>query len=147
MALLRTCAYFFSFEIVIGQSPGFKDMPSPCLRHTGQRGAPLLPLQSPCSKGRALSSYSSTRMLCPFLKSSAVPTQLVLWLSADVTKHAVLGKFNEIRPGMYREFMKVRCRPPLSLQYYKRCLHSVHSTASNNRQGHPYYRYASRPCQ
>lgn len=34
---------------------------------------------------------------------------------ADVTKHAVLGKFNEIRPGMYREFMKVRCRLPTSL--------------------------------
>ena len=26
----------------------------------------------------------------------------------DVIKHAVLGKFNEIRPGVYREFMKVR---------------------------------------
>ena len=25
----------------------------------------------------------------------------------DVIKHAVLGKFNEIRPGVYREFMKV----------------------------------------
>ena len=28
---------------------------------------------------------------------------------ADVTKHAVLGKFNEIRPGVYREFMKDVC--------------------------------------
>ena len=26
----------------------------------------------------------------------------------DVIKHAVLGKFNEVRPGVYREFMKVR---------------------------------------
>ncbi len=35
---------------------------------------------------------------------------------ADVTKHAVLGKFNEIRPGVYREFMKDVCekaRTPL----------------------------------
>ena len=30
------------------------------------------------------------------------------WRS-DVTKHAVLGKFNEIRPGMYREYMKDVC--------------------------------------
>ncbi len=42
--------------------------------------------------------------------------------ATDVTKHAVLGKFNEIRPGMYREFMKVCCQPPTSLQWYKRCL-------------------------
>ena len=27
----------------------------------------------------------------------------------DVVKHAVLGKFNQIRPGVYQEFMKVRC--------------------------------------
>lgn len=27
----------------------------------------------------------------------------------DVTKHAVLGKFNEIRPGVYREFTKDLC--------------------------------------
>ena len=25
----------------------------------------------------------------------------------DVIKHAVLGKFNEIRPGVYREFTRV----------------------------------------
>ena len=25
----------------------------------------------------------------------------------DVTKHAVLGKFNEIRPGVYREYTRV----------------------------------------
>lgn len=28
----------------------------------------------------------------------------------DVIKHAVLGKFNEIRPGVYREFTRVRVR-------------------------------------
>lgn len=27
----------------------------------------------------------------------------------DIAKHAVVGKFNEIRPGVYREFMKGRC--------------------------------------
>ena len=38
------------------------------------------------------------------------PSQLHdLLLTADVTKHAVLGKFNEIRPGVYREFMKDVC--------------------------------------
>lgn len=26
-----------------------------------------------------------------------------------MTKHAVLGKFNEIRPGVYREYMKDVC--------------------------------------
>jgi hypothetical protein len=147
-ALLRTCAYFFSFEIVIGPCLGSNDMPSPRLRHTSQRGEPLLHLQSPLQQVERF-LRTAAHDYCAFFKFifSTVPTQLVLLLSADVTKHAVLGKFNEIRPGMYREFMKVRCRPPLSLQYYKRCLHSVHSTASNNRQGHPYYRDASRPCQ
>ena len=32
-----------------------------------------------------------------------------LWVAPDVTKHAVLGKFNEIRPGMYREYMNDVC--------------------------------------
>jgi len=26
----------------------------------------------------------------------------------DVLKHAVLGKWNDVRPGLYREYMKVR---------------------------------------
>ena len=25
----------------------------------------------------------------------------------DITKHAVLGKFNDVRPGIYKEYMKV----------------------------------------
>ena len=29
----------------------------------------------------------------------------------DIIKHAVLGKFNEIRPGVYREFLKVSALP------------------------------------
>lgn len=33
-----------------------------------------------------------------------------------MTKHAVLGKFNEIRPGVYREFMKVRLTHTPSLR-------------------------------
>lgn len=28
-------------------------------------------------------------------------------IAIDVLKHAVLGRFNEIRPGVYREFMRV----------------------------------------
>lgn len=45
-----------------------------------------------------------------------LPSKDLLWQCAhifgaeiviDVIKHAVLGKFNEIRPGVYREFMKV----------------------------------------
>lgn len=39
----------------------------------------------------------------------------------DVTKHAVLGKFNEIRPGVYREFMKDMCEKVSSAQS-----HSMH---------------------
>ena len=32
-------------------------------------------------------------------------------VAIDVAKHAVVGKFNEIRPGVYREFMKVSTLP------------------------------------
>lgn len=39
----------------------------------------------------------------------------------DVTKHAVLGKFNDIRPGVYREFMKDLCERVTSAQS-----HSMH---------------------
>jgi len=51
-----------------------------------------------------------------------LPNQDLLWqcgqiflaeVAIDVAKHAVVGKFNEIRPGVYREFMKVT----LSLLY------------------------------
>ena len=44
-----------------------------------------------------------------------LPSKPLLWqcsqiflaeLVIDVAKHAVVGKFNEIRPGVYREFMK-----------------------------------------
>ena len=46
-----------------------------------------------------------------------LPNQDLLWqcgqiflaeVAIDVAKHAVVGKFNEIRPGVYREFMKVK---------------------------------------
>ena len=49
-----------------------------------------------------------------------LPNQDLLWqcgqiliaeIAIDVAKHAVVGKFNEIRPGVYREFMKVRPDP------------------------------------
>ena len=39
----------------------------------------------------------------------------------DVTKHAVLGKFNEIRPGVYKEFTKDVCEHVATSQS-----HSVH---------------------
>lgn len=44
----------------------------------------------------------------------------ILWESArillaevviDILKHAVLGKFNDMRPGIYKEYMKVRQGP------------------------------------
>ena len=46
----------------------------------------------------------------------ATPSSSLLWqccqilaaeVAIDVLKHAVLGRFNEIRPGVYREFMRV----------------------------------------
>ena len=45
-----------------------------------------------------------------------LPSRQLLWqcgqiflaeVVIDIAKHAVVGKFNEIRPGVYREFMKV----------------------------------------
>jgi Eukaryotic membrane protein family len=45
----------------------------------------------------------STRLL------SQVGYVLLAEVVIDVTKHAVLGKFNEIRPGVYREFTKDLC--------------------------------------
>ena len=48
--------------------------------------------------------------------STWVPSASLVWkcsqifiaeVCIDVIKHAVLGKFNEIRPGVYREFLKV----------------------------------------
>ena len=48
--------------------------------------------------------------------SSWLPNMGLLWkctqiflaeVVIDVTKHAVLGKFNEIRPGVYREYTRV----------------------------------------
>ena len=48
--------------------------------------------------------------------SSWLPNMGLLWkctqiflaeIVIDVTKHAVLGKFNEIRPGVYREYTRV----------------------------------------
>ena len=33
---------------------------------------------------------------------------MVAEIAIDILKHAVLGRFNEIRPGVYRDFMRVR---------------------------------------
>lgn len=57
------------------------------------------------------------------------PNGHLLWQSAyilgaevaiDVLKHAVLGRFNEIRPGVYREFTVVR------LLAFPKCLPCLH---------------------
>ena len=54
-----------------------------------------------------------------------LPNQDLLWqcgqiflaeVAIDVAKHAVVGKFNEIRPGVYREFMKVTLSLCLSVE-------------------------------
>lgn len=39
-------------------------------------------------------------------------------IGIDIVKHAVLGKFNDIRPGVYREFMKDVCERVASAQSY-----------------------------
>ncbi|DBA69727.1 TPA: hypothetical protein ACH3X2_012585 [Trebouxia sp. C0005] len=60
-----------------------------------------------------------------------LPNQDLLWqcgqiflaeVAIDVAKHAVVGKFNEIRPGVYREFMKDVCERVIASQS-----HTVHS--------------------
>lgn len=66
-----------------------------------------------------------------------LPNQDLLWqcgqiflaeVAIDVAKHAVVGKFNEIRPGVYREFMKVSSIPtsshsPLNITVASNLLH------------------------
>lgn len=39
----------------------------------------------------------------------------------DIVKHAVLGKFNNVRPGIYREYMKVHVKGDC------RCAAGLHS--------------------
>ncbi|KAL0038272.1 hypothetical protein WJX77_000041 [Trebouxia sp. C0004] len=60
-----------------------------------------------------------------------LPNQDLLWqcgqillaeVAIDVAKHAVVGKFNEIRPGVYREFMKDVCERVIASQS-----HNIHS--------------------
>lgn len=60
-----------------------------------------------------------------------LPNQDLLWqcgqiflaeVTIDVAKHAVVGKFNEIRPGVYREFMKDVCERVIASQS-----HNIHS--------------------
>lgn len=46
---------------------------------------------------------------------------LVAEVVIDIVKHAVVGKFNEIRPGMYREFTKDLCEQVTSRQS-----HNIH---------------------
>lgn len=59
-----------------------------------------------------------------------LPNQDLLWqcgqiflaeVAIDVAKHAVVGKFNEIRPGVYREFMKVSTIPNHYCQEFVTC--------------------------
>ena len=37
-------------------------------------------------------------------------------VAIDITKHAVLGKFNDIRPGVYREYARDLCLDALGAQ-------------------------------
>ena len=55
-----------------------------------------------------------------------LPNQDLLWqcgqiflaeVAIDVAKHAVVGKFNDIRPGVYREYTRVRSRLSHSSPY------------------------------
>lgn len=43
----------------------------------------------------------------------------------DITKHAVLGKFNDIRPGIYKEYMRDLCTDSLDKHS-----HNVHKLVS-----------------
>jgi hypothetical protein len=43
----------------------------------------------------------------------------------DVIKHAVLGKFNDIRPGIYREYMRDLCEDSMDKHS-----HNVHKLVS-----------------
>lgn len=54
-----------------------------------------------------------------------LPSKHTLWVCArifgwevviDITKHAVLGKFNDIRPGIYREYMRDLCQDSIEKQ-------------------------------
>ena len=56
----------------------------------------------------------------------AGPSSSLLWqcgqilaaeVGIDVLKHAVLGRFNEIRPGVYREFMRVSSSTKVCAQH------------------------------
>lgn len=44
----------------------------------------------------------------------------------DITKHAVLGKFNDIRPGIYKEYMRDLCTD--SLDKHSHNTHKMVST-------------------
>jgi hypothetical protein len=48
--------------------------------------------------------------LCAQLHASTSLSPLLCHVQVviDVLKHSVLGKFNDMRPGIYREYMKVR---------------------------------------
>lgn len=43
----------------------------------------------------------------------------------DIAKHAVLGKFNDIRPGIYREYMRDLCSDSLDKHS-----HNIHKLVS-----------------
>ena len=48
-------------------------------------------------------------MVLRVIGDEACPLPPFLQVVIDVVKHGVLGKFNDVRPGIYREFMKDLC--------------------------------------
>lgn len=104
--MLRTCAYVFGLEIVLRESTGERHVQclSSCLVNNGIEGC-----------GQPSCPGTSCHLTQCLSRGPLEPLELKSCrCAADVTKHAVLGKFNEIRPGVYREFMKVRCAEMLA---------------------------------
>jgi hypothetical protein len=48
---------------------------------------------------------------------------LLLQIIIDIAKHAVLGKFNDIRPGIYREYMRDLCGD--SMDHHSHNMHKL----------------------
>lgn len=59
----------------------------------------------------------------PALATRCAARQVVI----DISKHAVLGKFNDIRPGIYREYMRDLCSDSLDNHS-----HNIHKLVSGH---------------
>jgi len=69
----------------------------------------------------------NSTVLRPFivLCCTAASCVCLLQIVIDVSKHAVLGKFNDIRPGIYREYMRDLCSDSLDKHS-----HNIHKLVS-----------------